>query len=206
VTGDTLHTQRGHARFLAETKKARYAFTVKRNQKNLYEQMRTLPWPQATAKYYDRKETRVVQVLTVTGLGIDFPHAAQVDRVVRHRTDTRTGRQSLETVYVVTDLTSRQASAPDTGRRPWPPSAASSAQPCPAACPRSHSASNTDNALSQLLIPLPRVVCRARTRLPTADVNAGLGRPRRGRPAHRGNPSAARRGLGKATDSRPGGQ
>jgi predicted transposase YbfD/YdcC len=116
VTGDALHTQRDHARFLVEVKKAHYAFTVKRNQKNLYEQMRTLPWGEATAKFYDRtqghgrKETRVVQVLTVTDLGVDFPHAAQVARVVRHRTDTRTGQQSRETVYVITDLTSRQAS------------------------------------------------------------------------------------------------
>ncbi|MGW3660843.1 ISAs1 family transposase [Streptomyces sp. NPDC005151] len=116
VTGDALHTQRDHARFLVETKKAHYAFTVKRNQKNLYEQLRTLPWGEATAKFYDRttghgrKETRVVQALTVTDLGVDFPHAAQVARVVRHRTDTKTGKQSRETVYVITDLTSRQAS------------------------------------------------------------------------------------------------
>lgn len=116
VTGDALHTQRDHARFLVETKKAHYAFTVKRNQKNLYEQLRTLPWQEATAKFYDRttghgrKETRVVQALTVTDLGVDFPHAAQVARVVRHRTDTKTGKQSRETVYVITDLTSRQAS------------------------------------------------------------------------------------------------
>lgn len=111
-----MHTQRDHARFLVETKKAHYTFTVKRNQKNLYEQLRTLPWQEATAKFSDRttghgrKETRVVQVLTVTDLGVDFPHAAQVARVVRHRTDTRTGKQSRETVYVITDLTSRQAS------------------------------------------------------------------------------------------------
>jgi predicted transposase YbfD/YdcC len=116
VTGDALHTQREHARFLVEVKKAHYAFTVKRNQKNLYKQLRTLPWEQATAKFYDRttghgrKETRVVQALTVTGLGVDFPHAAQVARVARHRTDTKTGKQSRETVYVITDLTSRQAS------------------------------------------------------------------------------------------------
>lgn len=116
VTGDALHTQRDHARFLVEVKKAHYAFTVKRNQKNLYEQMRTLPWGEATAKFYDRtqghgrKETRVVQALTVTDLGVDFPHAAQVAKVVRHRTDTKTGKQSRETVYVITDLTSRQAS------------------------------------------------------------------------------------------------
>ncbi|MCZ4511331.1 hypothetical protein O3Q52_24705 [Streptomyces sp. ActVer] len=44
MTGDALHTQREHARFLVEAKKAHYAFTVKRNQKNLYEQLRTLPW------------------------------------------------------------------------------------------------------------------------------------------------------------------
>jgi predicted transposase YbfD/YdcC len=116
VTGDALHTQRGHARFLVETKKAHYAFTVKRNQKNLYEQLRTLPWQEATAKFYDRtmghgrKETRVVQALTVTDLGAGFPHAAQAARVVRHRTDTQTGKQSRETVYAITDLTSRQAS------------------------------------------------------------------------------------------------
>lgn len=116
VTGDALHTQREHARFLVEAKKAHYAFTVKRNQKNLYEQLRTLPWEQATAKFYDRttghgrKETRVVQALTVTDLGVGFPHAAQVAKVVRHRTDTKTGKQSRETVYVITDLTSRQAS------------------------------------------------------------------------------------------------
>ncbi|MET9914500.1 hypothetical protein ABZZ74_48750 [Streptomyces sp. NPDC006476] len=51
-----------------------------------------------------------MQVLTVTDLGVDFPHAAQVAKVVRHRTDTRSGKQSRETVYVITDLTSRQTS------------------------------------------------------------------------------------------------
>ncbi|MEU3437299.1 ISAs1 family transposase, partial [Streptomyces sp. NPDC006863] len=116
VTADALHTQRDHARFLVETKKAHYAFTVKRNQKGLYEQLRTLPWTKATAKFYDRteghgrKETRVVQALTVTDLGVDFPHAVQVARVVRHRTDTNAGKRSRETVYVITDLTTRQAS------------------------------------------------------------------------------------------------
>ena len=116
VTGDALHTQREHARFLVEVKKAHYAFTVKRNQKNLYAQLRALPWAEGTAKFYDRTtghgraETRVVTALTVTELGVDFPHAAQVARVVRHRTDTKTGKRSRETVYVITDLTSRQAS------------------------------------------------------------------------------------------------
>jgi predicted transposase YbfD/YdcC len=116
VTADALHTQRDHARFLVQIKKAHYAFTVKRNQKGLHEQLRTLPWDEATAKFYDRStghgrlETRVVQALTVTGLGVDFPHAAQVAKIVRHRTSARTGKRTRETVYVITDLTSRQAS------------------------------------------------------------------------------------------------
>ncbi|WP_419185707.1 transposase [Mangrovactinospora gilvigrisea] len=38
------------------------------------------------------------------------PHAVQVARVVRHRTSLATKKRSRETVYLVTDLTSRQAS------------------------------------------------------------------------------------------------
>ncbi|WP_411089136.1 ISAs1 family transposase [Streptomyces sp. 061-3] len=116
VTADALHCQREHARFLVEEKKAHYAFTVKRNQKNLHRQLAGLPWEKASAKFYDRAtghgrlETRVVQALTITDLDIDFPHAAQVANIVRHRTQRKTGKRSRETVYVVTDLTSLEAS------------------------------------------------------------------------------------------------
>ncbi|MFF6980269.1 ISAs1 family transposase [Streptomyces sp. NPDC008343] len=114
VTADALHTQRDHALFLVEVKKTHYAFTVKKNQPTLHERLRTLPWERATAKFYDRsqghgrRETRVVQVLTIDDL--DFPHAAQVARITRHRTSPKTGKRTRETVYVITDLTSRQAS------------------------------------------------------------------------------------------------
>jgi predicted transposase YbfD/YdcC len=114
MTADALHPQRKHARFLAGDKEAHYALTVKKNQAGLHEQLRALPWLKVIAKYYDRTqgygrmETRVVQVLTVGDL--DFPHAAQVARVVRHRTRIKTGKRSRETVYVITDLTSREAS------------------------------------------------------------------------------------------------
>ncbi|WP_432019669.1 transposase [Streptomyces sp. 1222.5] len=50
----------------------------------------------------------MVQVLTVDDL--DFPHAAQVARITRHRTSPKTGKRTRDTVYVITDLTSRQAS------------------------------------------------------------------------------------------------
>lgn len=99
-----------------ETKQAHYALTVKKNQPTLHAQLKNLPWDKATAKFYDRTqghgrlETRVVQVLTVTDLGIDFPHAAPVAKIVRHRTCVKTGKRTRETVYVLTDLTSSQAS------------------------------------------------------------------------------------------------
>lgn len=115
MTADALHTQRDHARFLVQIKKAHYAFTVKKNQKGLHEQLRTLPWDEATATFHDRSTghgrlgTRVVQALTVTDLGVDLPHAAQVATMVRHRTSVRTSKHIRETVYVITDLTSRQA-------------------------------------------------------------------------------------------------
>ena len=114
VTADALHTQRDHALFLVEVKKAHYAFTVKKNRPALHERLRRLPWERATAKFYDRsqghgrRETRVVQVLTVDDL--NFPHAAQAARITRHRTSLKTGKRTRETVYVITDLTSRQAS------------------------------------------------------------------------------------------------
>ena len=112
VTSDALHTQRDHAVFLIEAKKAHDAFTVEKNRPTLHEHLRTLPRQESTAKFYDRtvghdrRENRVVQVLTVDDLG--FPYAAQVARITRHRTSHKTGTR--ETVHVITDLTSRRAS------------------------------------------------------------------------------------------------
>ncbi|MEU2159358.1 ISAs1 family transposase [Streptomyces sp. NPDC019396] len=97
-----------------EVKKAHYVFTVKKYQPTFHELLRTLPWERATAKFYHRsqghgrREPRVVQVLTVDDL--DFPYAAQFAKITRHRTSLKTGKRTRETVYVITDLTSRQAS------------------------------------------------------------------------------------------------
>lgn len=116
VTADALHTQRAHARFLVEEKKAHYLLVVKANQPGLQRRLRSLPWKDVTARRYDReighgrRETRVTRVLTVTDLGLDFPHAAQAVRILRHRTDLKTGTVSRQTVYAITDLTSHQAS------------------------------------------------------------------------------------------------
>ncbi|MBT2453203.1 ISAs1 family transposase [Streptomyces sp. ISL-43] len=117
VSADALHTQTDTARFLIEDKKAHYLLTVKLNQPTLCDSCRRLPWGKARTKCYDRtkghgrKETRVVQVLTVAHL--HFPHARQVARVTRHRTDKATGKCTRETVYVITDLASHQAKPSD---------------------------------------------------------------------------------------------
>ncbi|WP_241002798.1 ISAs1 family transposase [Streptomyces sp. CB01881] len=116
VTADALHTQRAHARFLVDEKKAHYLLVVKANQPELHRRLRSLPWKNVTARRYDReighgrRETRVTRALTVTGLGLEFPHAAQAVRILRHRTDLATGTVSRQTVYAITDLTSQQAS------------------------------------------------------------------------------------------------
>ena len=114
ITADALHTQRSHARFLVEEKNAHFVLTVKKNQPTLHERLRTMPWKRANVTHYDRseghgrKETRVLTVLTVHDL--DFPHVQQIVRVTRHSTNTKTGKQTRETVYLITSLTSQQAS------------------------------------------------------------------------------------------------
>ncbi|MFD9487316.1 ISAs1 family transposase [Streptomyces sp. NPDC059991] len=116
VTADALHTQRDHARYLVEEKKAHCLLVVKANQPGLHRGFRSLPWKEVTARRYDRqvshgrKQTRVTRALTVTGLGLDFPHAVQAVRVLRHRTDLKSGKCSRRTLYAITDPTSQQAS------------------------------------------------------------------------------------------------
>ena len=113
ITADALHTQREHARFLVEEKNAHYLLTVKKNQPTLHERLRTMPWKRATITHYDRsedhgrKDTRVLTVLTAHDLG--FPHAQQIVRVTRHSRNTKTGKRTRETAYLITSLTSAQA-------------------------------------------------------------------------------------------------
>ncbi|MCX5166435.1 hypothetical protein ACK389_35950 [Streptomyces antibioticus] len=65
---------------------------------------------------HGRRETRSVRTLTVTGLGLDFPHVVQAVKILRHRTEARTGRVTRQTVYAITDMTAREASPQLIGR------------------------------------------------------------------------------------------
>ncbi|MEJ8632157.1 ISAs1 family transposase [Streptomyces sp. MS2.AVA.5] len=116
VSADALHTQREHAKWLVEVKKAHYLMVVKGNQPKLHAAIKALPWKEVTARRYDRgaghgrRETRSVRTLTVTGLGLDFPHVVQAVKILRHRTDLKTGKVTRQTVHAITDMTSSQAS------------------------------------------------------------------------------------------------
>ena len=110
VTADAMHTQREHARFLVCDKTADYLFFVKENQPTLYDAIAGLDearWSEPvteTARGHGRIETRTIWVANAAGLH-DFPHAAQVVRIMREVDDlkTKTAR-STETAYAVTSL------------------------------------------------------------------------------------------------------
>jgi predicted transposase YbfD/YdcC len=116
VTADALHTTREQARYLVEEKNAHFVFVVKRNQPRLHAVLRALPWKECTTVRYDRetghgrRETRSVRVLTVTGLGLDFPHVTQAVKIHRYRTDAKSGKTTRQTVHAITDMASHQAS------------------------------------------------------------------------------------------------
>ena len=116
ISADALHTQREHADYL-HARGAHYLFTVKRNQPTLHTALARLPWAQVERQLrrqrgHGRAETRSIAVLAAASVpGIDrlFPHAAQVIRVIRSRTDRATGKRSREVVYAITSLDHRSA-------------------------------------------------------------------------------------------------
>lgn len=114
VTADAMHTQAGHARYLAE-RGAHYIFTVKANQPTLLEQLSTVPWgrvpdgDKSSAKANGRQIIRTIKCATLSP-GIRFPHALQAMRITRKSRPVGAGKWHLETVYAVTSLPTYQAS------------------------------------------------------------------------------------------------
>jgi predicted transposase YbfD/YdcC len=118
VTADALHTQREHATFLIEQKRAHYVLIVKKNQPSLYAQVKRLPWKQIPVQHrerdrgHGREERRTLKVVTVT-TGLLFPHAVQAMQIKRQVKDGSTGRWRTVTVYAITDLPAWQAPPAD---------------------------------------------------------------------------------------------
>jgi predicted transposase YbfD/YdcC len=114
VTADALHTQRDHARFLVEEKKAHFIFVVKKNQPSLYRQLKALPWRHVAIGHsethhgHGRTERRSLRAVTVAQ-GLLFPHAAQAIQITRKTRPRSGGRWKTVTVYAVTSLAAWQA-------------------------------------------------------------------------------------------------
>ena len=112
VTSDALHTQREHAAYLLG-RRAHYILIVKGNQKNLRQQLEALPWKdiplqgRTRGTGHGRSEIRRIKVATVNNLL--FPGTRQAIQVKRRRTDRKTGRTTITTVYAVTSLAAEQA-------------------------------------------------------------------------------------------------
>lgn len=112
VTSDAMHTQREHADYLLG-REAHYIVIVKGNQKKLRKQLKSLPWTEIPLQDrtkgtgHGRSEIRRIKVVTVNNLL--FPGARQAVQIKRRRTDRKTGKTTIKTVYAVTSLTAGQA-------------------------------------------------------------------------------------------------
>ncbi|WP_343240229.1 ISAs1 family transposase [Streptomyces sp. SID12488] len=112
VTSDALHTQREHATYLLG-RRAHYIVIVKGNQKRLHKQLKALPWKDIPLQGrtrdagHGRSEIRRIKAATVNNLL--FPGAGQALQIKRRRTDRKTGKTTVKTVYAVTSLATEQA-------------------------------------------------------------------------------------------------
>lgn len=122
VTIDALHTQRATADHLVSVKHADYIMTVKANQPRLLAAAQQATSRPATEyvehtehdRGHGRTEERILRTVAVTDdMGIDFPHAAQVFRVLRYVGDLDGQRRTKEVAYCLTSLTPARADGPD---------------------------------------------------------------------------------------------
>jgi hypothetical protein len=106
--------------WLVATKHAHYVTVINKNQPLLYRRLKSLPWKQVRSGAVTREighgriETRTVKAVHVDDL--DFPHARQALKITRWRQNQVTGKISRETIYLITDLTSADATAADLAR------------------------------------------------------------------------------------------
>nr|WP_245727730.1 transposase [Streptomyces vietnamensis] len=120
VTSDALRTRREHAGYLLG-RRAHYIAIAKGNQKKLRKQLKSLPWKDIPLQGrtrgggHGRAEIRRIKVATVNNLL--FPGACQAVQIKRRRTDRKTSKTTITTVYAVTSPTAEQAAPP--GSHNW---------------------------------------------------------------------------------------
>ncbi|MFI7452394.1 ISAs1 family transposase [Nonomuraea sp. NPDC049714] len=108
ITADALHTQHDHAHHI-NAAGGHYLFIVKGNQPTLHRRLKALPWRKAILndrtdeQGHGRREIRRMKICTARP-GLPFPHAVQAIQVKRRRTDHRTGKTTIVTIYAITSL------------------------------------------------------------------------------------------------------
>ena len=112
VTADALHTTRGHADHLTDHG-GHYIFTAKKDKRRLHDLPHDLDWTQAETHTtrdtgHGRVDRRTIEVLPAPE-DVNFPGAAQVFRITRHRTHRTSGKHETHTWVGVTSLTAWQA-------------------------------------------------------------------------------------------------
>jgi predicted transposase YbfD/YdcC len=119
ITADALLTQRELARYLVEERHAHYHFTIKGNQKKLFEEIafyfdncdREPDHSNLDSAGHGRIETRNIWVTSALNDYLNFPHVGlsfMVERITIHK---KSGKQSRDVAYGITSKMPNQASA-----------------------------------------------------------------------------------------------
>jgi predicted transposase YbfD/YdcC len=118
ITGDALLTQRKLASYIVKERSAHYLFTVKENQPSLAEAIRLIFENRGEPDYsepltlkHGRLESRSIWITTKLNDYLAFPYVGQVFAIRRHTIEKRSGKESHEIIYGVTDHTPESANA-----------------------------------------------------------------------------------------------
>ena len=118
ITGDALLTQRKLATYLVKERSAHYLFTAKENQPSLAEAIRLVfenrgepDYSEPLSLSHGRLESRSIWTSTKLNDYLAFPFVGQVFAIQRHTIEKKTGKESLEIVYGVTDHSPESANA-----------------------------------------------------------------------------------------------
>lgn len=120
VTADALHTQTAHAEYL-NGRDAFYVFTVKGNQRGVYDKIASQTWASLPVQHTTREKghgrtTEWSITCQPAKEWIGFPHAKQTIRLTRDRHDHRTGDKTREHVFAITSLPTDQATPEQLGQ------------------------------------------------------------------------------------------
>ena len=118
ITADALLTQRDIAKWLVEKKHAHYHFTVKGNQKTLFDDIvchfnmlnRQPDYKITEDTNHGRIETRKIWVTPELNRYLMFPHIGQAFMVERTTIKKNTGKQSKDVAYGITSKNPKEAS------------------------------------------------------------------------------------------------